>query len=78
MIFEYPRILTFLVLVFSLITMSFSAATASAIKDTHEQEYKLSIANAVICGTSVILTLFIIGWSLKNKENIHVVLGFSD
>jgi uncharacterized membrane protein len=79
--FNYPIVLTVLAILFSFITMTSTAVTASSInkdaeyKKTHESEYALSTITSVICGISLMLFSAILIWSGISGRNLNIVLG---
>lgn len=80
-VINYPKILAIGTLLFSTLTMVAGIVNAKSIQDdseykkTHETEYNLAVYTAVICAISVILFLFIIISSARNKQNYAIMLG---
>ena len=78
---NYPKFLAVGTLLFSTLTMVAGILNAKSIDDdseykkTHKNEYNLAVYTAVICAISVILFLFIIISSARNKQNYAIMLG---
>ena len=80
MIFKFsPLIFTVLLVIFSIITMVSNITIAKSTKDDtlYKNEYNLSVLTSVICGISVLLSLFILILSYIKKDNLLIELGAS-